>query len=74
VIVTDENNKGDPLKKMKKNTQIKKTVELGIISEKGIIGEEELLQGCKRKYRLVCHSLEVEVCEINKTVLLITFS
>ncbi len=53
---------------MKKSIPVRKTVELGIISEKGIIGEEELLQGCKRKYRLVCHSLEVEVCEINKTV------
>jgi len=67
VIVPDENNKGGVLQKMKKNIPIKKSIELGIISEKGIIGEEELLQGCKRKYRLVCHSLEAEVCEINKS-------
>jgi len=57
-----------PIDNIKKRSVTKKSLELAILCEKEIFGEEELLHDKRRQYTIVCHSIEGEVYEVDKKV------
>jgi len=70
VDVDVESKDKEEVKSLKKKLRTKKMLELAVIGEREVFGEEELLSSEKRKYRVVCDTVGGEIYEINNKVIL----
>jgi len=53
-------------KELKKDQKMKKIIDVALLGEKEIFGEDGLFTPEKRQYKIICSSLEAQVFEVNK--------